>query len=533
MIRSEPFQAADPIVRGRAGRCRAVAGWLSLDSALATALYWGTVAAYTAAFLLVRFPPCVDYPQHLALATLLGRLLDPSAPEHAIYQADWLSYNGLFHVLTALLSKALPAEWAGKFVLSCIPPALGAAGLMLMRAAGRPPWYAALLLPLAYSFAMGWGFVNYCLAVPIALVTFTVWLRCLDGGRARWVVLGTLLVAYAHGVTLVALYLSLAIAFVARATPGELGVRRSLRAALRGGLPLLPAALYALVVFAHHTSAPHIGWAPEHDGQDVPGWSKLRGFLRLSAGNLGDHSDAVLMGGALTLVLALWIMRYLGRASTAPRSREFGALFGVWTLLYFVLPQTLFSTGFLFERVPVWIWAFALACAPIVTGAAARPFRVLALGIALLSGLNTARAFANLPDAGASAILERIPVGARVLQLNYRADAPPILERPIWVHLAAYHLARGRGEIAFDFTRYASLPVRLRDLGARPKLPSGGEWNPAAFRATEPYARYYDTLLVVAEPGVTLRELDPVNFGLDQPALLAEAGAFRLYRRVR
>lgn len=530
MMRSERFPAAEAFEPGRG---RANAAWLVLDSPLATGLYWGSIALYSAAFLLVRFPPFVDYPQHLALASLLGRLLDPRAPEHAVYQADLLSYNGLFHVLTALLSRALPVEWAGKLVLSCIPPLLGASGLMLMKAAGRPRWYAALLVPLAYSFAMGWGFLNYCLAVPIAFGTFVAWLGYLEGGRARWVVLGTMLVAYAHGVTLVALYVSIAVAFLARSSPGQLGVRALLRAASKAALPLVPGLVYALVVFVHHTSAPHIGWAPEHDGQDVPGWFKLRGFLRLSAGNLADHSDAAVMGIALALVLGLWVLRYMGRAAAAGRATEFGALFAVWTLLYFVLPQTVFSTGFIFERVPIWIWAFALASAPIVTGNVARAFRLVALGVAALSALNTARAFASLPDEGAAAILDRIPAGARVLQLNYRPDAPPVFDRPIWVHQSAYHLARGRGEIAFDFTRYASLPVRLRELEARPKLPSGVEWNPAAYSALAPYAHYYDVLLVVADPGVGLRDLDPVNFRLDEPVLFAEAGAFRLYRLAR
>jgi hypothetical protein len=509
-----------------------------LETTRSTLLFWLTTAFYSGSFLLVRFPPCVDYPQHLALATLLGRLLDPAAPEHAVYEAALLSYNGLFHVVVALLSRIVPAEWAGRLVLSLVPVLLASAGLSWMRYARRPLWYAALFLPMSYSFATGWGFVNYCLAVPIALLTLVTWLRHVNGERGLVVriVVGSLLVAYAHGMTLLALYLSAALAFTARATLGEAGPRRWFLAARRGALPLLPAAVYALVVFRYHLSAPHLGLEPERDGQDFPAWFKLAGFLRLSVGNLSDHSDTWLCAGLLLTALATVVLAYGGRSRAPVAPRECRVLFAFWVLLYLALPQTLFSTGFIFERVPIWIWIFGLSSLPLVR---APRLSALALGLSLLSSVNTARAFASIPDVEAAArILERIPASQRLLALTHEPRALPVIERPIWVHLSAYYLLRPKGEIAFDFTRYASLPLRLKSPAAkssqqRPRLPSGVEWDPAGYRTFDAYARYYDTVLVVMErQQQQLSDLQPL-LSAEDPLLLAEEGRFRLYQRRR
>jgi hypothetical protein len=508
-----------------------------LETARSTLLFWVTTAIYSGSFLLVRFPPCVDYPQHLALATLLGRLLDPAAAEHAIYEPALLSYNGLFHVIVALLSRLIPAEWAGRLVLSLVPVLLASAGLSWMRYSRRPLWYAALFLPMSYSFAAGWGFVNYSLAVPIALLTLVSWLRHVSGERGLvfGIVIGSLLVAYAHGMTLLAFYLSAALAFAARTTLGEAGPRRWFLAARRGALPLLPAAVYALVVFRYHLSAPHLGLEPERDGQDFPAWFKLAGFLRLSVGNLADRSDTWLCAGVLLTAMATVVLAYSGRSRPPSAPRECRVLFGFWILLYLALPQTLFSTGFIFERAPIWIWIFGLSSLPLVR---APRLSALALGLSWLSSVNTARAFASIPDVEAAArILERIPAGQRLLALTHEPRALPVIERPIWVHLSAYYLLQSRGgEIAFDFTRYASLPLRLKSPSAtspqpRPRLPSGVEWDPAGYSASDAYARYYDTVLVVlGRQQQPLSELQPL-LATEDPLLLAAEGRFRLYQR--
>ncbi|MFZ5896363.1 MAG: hypothetical protein ACOY0T_35240 [Myxococcota bacterium] len=505
----------------------------SLESRAQTVLFWTITLIYSGCFLFVSMPPLVDYPQHLALATLLGKLFDANAVEHATYQADFLTYNGLFHMLVALGSRVLPPEWAGRLVLALIPPLLASAALALMRHARRPSWYAFLLLPMSYSYAVGWGFVNYCLAVPLALLTWVAWSRFVEGRSERaWPPAGlALLVAYAHGLTTLALFASAAVGFVFQASVAELGWKPWFAKLGRALLPLVPAAMYTALVFLHHIQAPHIGWEPEHEGDDLPAWRKLAELPWLCQGNLADTSDTWIFVGLALVLVSTCLLAYV-RVDDSPKPpRACRALFVFWLAAYVVLPQRLFSTGFVFERLPVWIWAFALASAPRPGPRALVVLRWAASALTVLGSLNTARAFASLRDAqDASVVIDAIPDGSRVVALTYEARSLPAVRRPIFIHASAYYLVRKRGQIAYDFTRFASLPLRARDFETRPRLTAGLEWNPKGFDPSAAYARYYDTLLVVSEENASVDTSSLVEAGY-QLTRVTEQGRFHLYRR--
>src|SRR5271170_1536221 len=77
---------------------------LGLESRALTAAYWAGVGLVVAGFFVTRLLPCVDYPQHLALADIARRLQDGGAVEQADYQLNYFTYNGLFHLMVAALS---------------------------------------------------------------------------------------------------------------------------------------------------------------------------------------------------------------------------------------------------------------------------------------------------------------------------------------------------------------------------------------------------------------------------------------------
>ena len=112
--------------------------------------------------------PCVDYPQHIALGDIVHRLQGPGAPEHQNFQLSLFTYNALFQVVIAKLAVVVPIELAGKLVVAFSLGLMAAAVVALLRVVGRPSWYAALFTPLLFSFALGWGFVNYSLGTAIA-----------------------------------------------------------------------------------------------------------------------------------------------------------------------------------------------------------------------------------------------------------------------------------------------------------------------------------------------------------------------------
>ncbi|MBN2193115.1 MAG: hypothetical protein JW751_09895 [Polyangiaceae bacterium] len=475
--------------------------WAQLETPSLTASFWTAAGVFALAYWLTPFPPCIDYPQHLALGAILRRLFDPAAPEHATYVATLLTYNGLFHVLVATLALVVPVEIAGKLLLSLVPVLTASAALAIVDVARRPRWYAAFVLPISYSYIVGWGFINYALFAPVAMLTFAWWVRWRDGERRviGWVIGGALTVAYAHVLAMLCLCISVGVATVARQWPREVGVRRWLRELLSAPWPILPAAAYAVVVYLVHRRAPHIYWEPWKDGTDVPAWQKLWNLSSFAVGNLGSPADRVIFLLSLGLIAVLFVVAaFMPPAPTAPRTREISALALTWFLLYLITPRVFMSTWWIFERLPLFWLVFLVAATPRVDGAVVRLVRgaIVAAGLAL--SITTARAFASIPDArDADAIIDDIPAGSRVIAVMHGVSAAPAVWREMWVHQLAYFVVRRRGEIAFDFTRYASLPVRRRDAGeAPPRFPSGLEWLPDRYDPRAAYAAYFPWVLV-------------------------------------
>jgi hypothetical protein len=509
--------------------------WLSarLETPGLTAVYWVAAGAFALAYWLTPLPPSIDYPQHLALGALMRRLMDPSSPERLVYEVTPLTYNGLFHLLVAGLSLVFPPEVAGKLILSGIVLLTASAFLELMRLGDRPRWYAFLLLPFCYGHITGWGFVNYTLAVPIALLVFVWWMRWREGERALWpsVVVGSLLVAYAHVFAMLCLCVSVGVALVTSRPPRERGLRDWLKATILDPWPMLPAVGFSVLVFLHHRSAPHIYWEPAKDGTDIAAYQKLRYLSTFAVSNLGNHWDEALFWAALGTI-ALIAATPLCVRPEQPARPELRALGVVWGLLYLLVPRVLMSTWYIFERIPVVWFAFAAAALPQAPRRLGRSLRPVAVAIGLGAGLNTAQAFWRVPDArDATAIIDDIPPTAKVVAVMHGQGATPVIWRQIWVHVLAYHLVRHPGEIAFDFTRYASLPARRRDAELGPLFPSGLEWNPQLYDPTAEYSRKYNLVLVRTPDQAPDEDPRRLTFGAyaADVQLLSRRGRFWLF----
>ncbi|MGH7438522.1 MAG: hypothetical protein ACRENE_22780, partial [Polyangiaceae bacterium] len=124
-----------------------VCSHLTLGSRGTTAAYWAAVALVISGLFVTHLLPCVDYPQHLALADVLRRLWNASGPEHAMYVANYFTYNGLFHEVVAALSILVPIEVAGRLLVAASLAATAAGVVALVRVLRRPPVHAALFTP--------------------------------------------------------------------------------------------------------------------------------------------------------------------------------------------------------------------------------------------------------------------------------------------------------------------------------------------------------------------------------------------------
>jgi hypothetical protein len=468
-----------------------------LETTPLTVAYWATALLFSLAWWVTPFPPLIDYPQHVAVGALLHRMMNPASPERALYDVNLITYNGGLHVLIAALSSVMRPETAGKLLLSIYPLAFAYAVLALVRVAERPRWFAFLALPITFSFAVGWGFANYFMAVPFVILTFTLWLRAHGGEKGLlWkVMLASLVLAYTH--VLATLCLCVMIGVAGLASFDSLGSTVSARIVALCKLPLAvwPAVVWSTIVFVHNRYSPHANWEGWDDGLDDPLWRKLLHLTAYSVGNFSDHSDQLLLTISVGMLIVLW---QWPRAKSDPNP-IMKALAITWAVLYCVVPRVFLATWFIFERFPTFAVVCAVAAAPVAIGAFApqKFIRPAAAVVAVLSGLSTVWHLHAIPDeADADAILDEIPAGKRVIAVTWSNHGDPIILREMWVHVLAYYQARRPGQIAYSFAKFESMPVHYAVGKVPPVIPGGMEWDANKYNPAASYARYWDTVLV-------------------------------------
>jgi hypothetical protein len=131
-------------------------------------------------------PPLVDLPGHMGRYRVQIALAESEALQN-FYRFEWRLIGNLgIDLLVIPLEQIFGLELAVKLVVLSIPP-LTAAGLLLIARVvhGTLPPTAALALPFAYSFPFHFGFVNFCLAIALALLSFALWRWLAIKGRFR------------------------------------------------------------------------------------------------------------------------------------------------------------------------------------------------------------------------------------------------------------------------------------------------------------------------------------------------------------
>jgi hypothetical protein len=122
-------------------------------------------------------PPLHDYPGHLARIHIMSEL---GASEFLAryYEYDWkFRHNIGTDLLIYLLARVMPIEVAGRAVVALIP-ALNILGLAWLRfkVHGRLDSLVLLGVPYAMAVWLGWGFINYCFSIGLALFALAAWL---------------------------------------------------------------------------------------------------------------------------------------------------------------------------------------------------------------------------------------------------------------------------------------------------------------------------------------------------------------------
>jgi hypothetical protein len=507
-LRPRPTLCSPPMA-GERGPSRRWYDLLWLEAPGPTAAFWGAVALFTAAFFATPYLPLIDYPQHVAIGAILRRLADPAAPEHALYETNFITYNGGFHVAVAALAFVLPAETAGRVVMGCFPTLYALAALAVVREARRPRWYASLALPLTYGRAMAWGFANWNLTFPVAILALTWWLRYQRGERSMLprLLAASLFCAYGHVLAMLCLCFAIGVAQLSRLR--ELGPTWGARLGRLSAtpLPVMPGVVWCVFVYRYQTRASFSNWAEAPlDGLDDPLWFKLRHVLTMSAGNVADLSDTAIF--ALALGVA-GILLFAGppEHGTSDEAAALDLRATRWLAVaffgcYLVIPKVFVATWFIYERFPPLAMVFLAGALPLRLLPRRDELRAAAGTLAVASGANTLRAWATEGEAhDASAIIDAVPEGHKLLAVTFDTS-PERLTREVFVHLAAFYPVRRRGEIAYTFTKFESMPVHYKRGLAPPSVPPGFEWDANKYNVNASWARAYDLTLVHAPLGV-------------------------------
>lgn len=521
-------------------------GHLALDTPRATFLYWGGVALVVASLFVARLLPCVDYPQHLALSDVARRLANPSSPEQAKYTLNYFTYNGLFHILVAWLSRALPIELAGRLVVGASLALMAGAVVALVRVLRRPAAHAALFTPILFSFSVGWGFVNYALATAIAAWALVFVARA--AVRPRW--LDVLLVgalgmacAFAHVLAMLILCLgaaaiALEVAFRASA-PGRSAGARLLhvlgRTILAAG-PLLAGCLYCIAVYrVQYVWDPNMYRDPTLEGTAPPSWAKLVWFGAYSTDLFWDATDQIVLWISLALMgWAEWLAFRARRAGQVGPEQPPAIVLPLVALLgaYFATPMVLVGTHLIFPRLAQWAVLGAVLATPAFPAAqAARAHRwILRLGVVAGANLVVHCGLYAWETNDASRVIDELPSGGAATAVIWDPGTFAFRNGTL-THLAAYYGARKHGAWAFAFARYLSVPVRFK-TGAQPAWPARGwEFDAGQYDVRCKYARAFPLVLVKAP--VELRRDDEAGlrrlvFKADAPTprLLSHHGQF-------
>ena len=462
--------------------------------------FWGCCALVAVPLWTVEYLPMADLSQHAAQIAIWTRWSDPASGYREIYQQNWFTPYLFGYLITFALTPLMSVKAAVTTVITAAVIGVPLATRFVVREVGGNRWWTFAAFPGVFGFAFGWGFFNFLVGIPVAMVLMVFALRhaarpSLGTGTA--LSLGMLALFFVHA--LLFLYVSLILGAV---TVAGWGSWRRVIASLAPVLVLAPLVVFWLYVTRDTETLTHRAMAWEFIGQSKHGPRTARFFSEIVGEELSTWTFIL---GLLVLALPLALG---GRPS---RSFRRWIPFGVTVLVYFAVPHEFLGTGFLYSRfaifaIPTWLHAMDDAATPSLVRSVLGP--ALAVGCTAAA---TIQMWAYEPEvAGLAKVIERMPDGARVLSVpiergSMHARTPVFLHTPCW-----YQAERG-GVVDFSFAINFPSLFRYRPEH-EPKIPRTFVWNTSLFDWEGFDGALYDFLIV--------REMS------DQPStLIVESGA--------
>ena len=401
-------------------------------------------------------PPLVDLPGHM------GRYrveldLGHSSWLQQYYGFRWAAIGNLgVDGLIKLLGPLVGLEPAVKLIVLIIPLLTVAGMLWVAREVhGYIPPTALFALPFAYSHPFLFGFVNFALAMALALLAFGLWLRLgrLNHARLRAILFVpiSLIVFFCHTYGWGVLGL---LCFSAEAVRQHDSGRKWLKGGVIAALQTSVMALPLLIMLA---------WRSDAHRSTTHGWflwgSKWEWFYSALRDRWFFFDTASVAVVGLVLVLAVFSRR-LGFS----RNLLFSAI--VLLAAFLILPWTVFGSAYADMRVAPYVLAVAVLAIrfrgriDIRLGSA-----LAAAGLLFCAARFGATAYslklASDDQQAKLAALDHVPIGARVISLvGYPCGKAWPLPRN--THLGGMVIARRFGFSNDQWTIEGANPMSLR-----------------------------------------------------------------------
>ena len=372
--------------------------------------------ASTIPLLWPTIPPLVDLPGHI------GRYRVQLDGAGYPWLADWYDFhwsligNLGIDLLVIPLAPIFGLELAVKLIVIAIPVLIVTGFLWIAREVhGRIPATALFALPIAYCYPVQFGFVNFALAMGLALNLFALWLRLGRLGRTGYraglfVPLSCLLWlchTFGWGVLGVLAFSAEMIRQHDR-MPGR-GVQHWIMAWIRAGVGCVPLALpLALMIF----------W---REGDHVTGvtgdWFNWRTKFGWLAMVLRDRWLAFDFASAMILYLIL-VRGVRDRTIEYSRNLALSAVF--LFAVFFLLPRVVFGSAYADMRLAPFALGIAVIALRPKPGVSIRGAKTLALfGLAFflvrLGGTTASYLIYSRSYDQTLAALDHLPQGARLV----------------------------------------------------------------------------------------------------------------------
>jgi len=403
-----------------------------------------------------QIPPLVDLPGHM------GRYrveldLGSSRWLQQYYGYRWAAIGNLgVDVVIRLLGPLIGLESAVKMIVLAIPLLTVAGMLWVAREVhGRIPPTALFALPFAYGFPFLFGFVNYALAMALALLAFGLWLRLGRLGRTKlraflFVPISVIIFfCHTYGWGVLGL-LCFSAEAVRQHDTGKGWVKAGLNAALQAMVMALPIVIMLAWRSDMRSGSTH-GWFEW--GRK---WEWIYSALR-DRWELFDVASIAIVG--LVFVIALFSRRF-----ALSRNLSFSAL--VLLAAFLIIPWTVFGSAYADMRIVPYMMAVALLAirfrAPIDYrfGSALALLGLLFCAVRL--GTNTLSLKLAADDQQAKLVaLDHVPAGARVVSLVGKSCAKT-WALPRDTHLGGMVIVRRNGFSNDQWTIEGANPMSLR-----------------------------------------------------------------------